>query len=231
MKASTGDPAPQNTAANAVAARLPSPLSNWAQPCNNWKKGECTRGVSCHYHHVGCGHSRGPEALLHLRLLTQHVSGDCPCPGGGKDPKKDEHWQEYRERRKQAEEAGKIGKGPKGKGKGKGKSKGKDSKTKPEAAKGGSPPQQAKACVDLARAAAVDTDVSARFPRDGVALGSWANVWLEHVKDQPSFYFQDKLQRTAGVRRLLVPQGDLEERSPHGLRSVVRHLGQHRPLP
>ena len=71
---------------------------------------------------------------------SQHVSGDCPCSGGGKDPKKDEHWQEYRERRKQAEEAGKVGKGSKGKGKGKGNSKGKDSKTKPDTAKGGDQP-------------------------------------------------------------------------------------------
>ena len=126
------------------------------------------------------------------------VETDCPCPGGGKDPKKDEHWQEYRERRKQAEEAGKVGQSSKGKGKGKGKSKGKDSKTKPEAAKGGNQPQQAKACVDLARAAAVDSDVSAKFPRDGVALDSWANVWLKHVKDQPSSYFQDKLQLAYG---------------------------------
>ena len=126
------------------------------------------------------------------------MSGDCPCPGGGKDPKKDEHWQEYRERRKKAEEAGKVEKGSKRKGKGKGKSKGKDSKTKPDTAKGGDQPQQAKACLDLARAAAVDADVSARFPRDGVALDSWANVWLKHVKDQPSSYFQDKLQLAYG---------------------------------
>ena len=29
-------------------------------------------------------------------------------------------------------------------------------------------------------------------------MDSWAKVWLKHVKDQPSSYFQDKLQLAYG---------------------------------
>eukprot|EP00959_Pyramimonas_sp_CCMP1952_P368174 7712339-Pyramimonas_sp.AAC.1 len=44
--AASADPPP-------TVARLSSPLSPWAQPCVNWQKGECKRGVSCHFHHAG----------------------------------------------------------------------------------------------------------------------------------------------------------------------------------
>ena len=203
VKAPAPAPTPENTPTGAVAARLSSPLSNWAPPCHNWTRGECTRGVSCHFHHVGIPVD---QKRCFICGSSQHVSGDCSCPGGGKDPKKDENWQDYRERRKQAEEAGKVGKGStgkgpkgKGKGKGKGKTKSKDGGyTKPDAGKGKNLPEQAKACLDLARAAAVDAEASARFPKDGVALDSWANVWLKHVRDQPSSYFQDTLQLAYG---------------------------------
>ena len=54
------------------------------------------------------------------------------------------------------------------------------------------------ACVDLAMAAAADTDAPVSFPKDGVALDSWANAWLNRVKYQPLSYFQDKLQLACG---------------------------------
>ena len=53
------------------------------------------------------------------------------------------------------------------------------------------------ACLDLARAAAAG-DGSAVFPRNCVALDSWANVWLKHDKSMPEAYFQGVLQLAYG---------------------------------
>ena len=54
-----------------------------------------------------------------------------------------------------------------------------------------------KACVDLTRAAAA-SDGKGAFPRNCVALDSWANVWLKHVKGHPESYFQDVLRLAHG---------------------------------
>ena len=149
-----------------TAARLSSPLSPWAQHCTFWQKGECKRGVSCHFHHAGFPVE---EKRCFICKSTEHSSKDCTCPGGGADPEKDKHWSEYRVRRKQAEEAGKIGKGSKGKGGGKkgGNGKTKGNQGKEHTGKG----PTASACVDLARAAAA-SGVHRVFPRDCVALDS-----------------------------------------------------------
>ena len=93
-----------------MAARLSSPLSPWAQPCTSWQKGVCNRGVSCHFHHPGFPVE---EKKCFICKSSAHSSKECTCPGGGADPEKDKHWGEYRTRRTQAEEAGKIGKGKK----------------------------------------------------------------------------------------------------------------------
>ena len=96
--------------------------------------------------------------MLHLQVSgAQHK--DWTCPEGGADPQKDKHWEEYRARRKQAEEAGKIGKGksgPASKGTGKaisslkGKSKGKNKGQKGENdTNKNTTDANAKACVDL----------------------------------------------------------------------------------
>ena len=102
-------------AASPIVARLSSPLSPWAPPCTFWQKGECKRGVKCHFHHAGFPVE---ERRCFTCKSTEHSSKDCPCPGGGADAEKDKHWEEYRARRKAAEEAGKIGKGSKGGSKG-----------------------------------------------------------------------------------------------------------------
>ena len=98
------------------AARLSSPLSSWAQPCTNLQKGECKRRVSCHFHHAGFPIE---ERRCFICKFSEHSSGECKCPGGGADPQKDKHWEEYRARRKKTEEDGQIDKGKKGKGKSK----------------------------------------------------------------------------------------------------------------
>ena len=185
----------------AAAARLSSPLSPWAAPCNNWAKGECTCGVSCHFHHAGFPVD---QKRCFLCGSSEHASKVCPRPGDGADPETDLHWQAYRERRKQAEEAGKTGKDSKGGGQGK-----KDKKGKGDSGKVGGPGKgpdnrgnrqqpKAGACVDLARAAVAEADAPVKFPRDGVALGSWANVWLKHQRNPPSSYYQDTLHLAYG---------------------------------
>ena len=178
-----------------VAARLSSSLSSWAQPCNAWQKGECKRGVSCHFQHAGFPTE---EKNCFICKSSEHGSKECKCPGGGADPEKDKHWEEYRARRTQAEGAGKVGKGAKGgaKGKsgggggGKGKGKGKPSGSK------GQGKASAGACIDLRAAAAAGDE--RQFPRDCVALDSWANVWLKHQKDKPEAYYQDVLHLAHG---------------------------------
>ena len=77
-----------------------------------------------------------------------------------------------------------LARNPKGGGKeGKGK---KDKQGKGDSGKVGGPGKgpdnggarqqpKAGACVDLARAAGAEADAPVKFPRDGAALGSWAN--------------------------------------------------------
>ena len=183
-----------------VAARLSSSTGMWASPCKFWKAGECTRGISCTFAHEGVPLE---DKRCFICKSKDHTSPECTCPGGGKDPEKDKHWNEYRARREQAGESGKAGKG-KGKGKkgdaqrhekGGGKGKGK----KGDAQKGD--PWRAwtgtRACLDLARAAAA-SDESSSLPRNCVALDSWANVWLKHRRNMPEAWFQDTLQLDHG---------------------------------
>merc|ERR1712020_516017 len=49
----------------------------------------------------------------------------------------------------------------------------------------------------MAKAAAA-AHGSATFPRNSVAMDSWANVWLRHKKSMPEAYFQDTLQLAHG---------------------------------
>lgn len=171
------------------AARLSSPLSSWVQHCTNLQKGECKRGVSCNFHHAGFPTE---EKRCLICKSPEHSSKECRYPGGGADPQKEKHWEEYRARRKQAEEAGKTDKGKKGRGKGKGKStdQGRDKGEKVKNDK--ATEANAKACVDLERAAAAGNS-QGLFTRNCVALDSWANVWLKHKKDKPVSYYQDVL--------------------------------------
>ena len=189
LPASEPPPPPQ-------AARLSSPLSSWAQPCTNLQKGECKRGVSCHFHHAGFPIE---EKRCFICKSPEHSSKECGCPGGGADPQKDKNLEEYRARRKQAEEIGKTDKGKKGKGKGKGKDKSKDNgKDKGQKGKNDKAAEaNAKACVDPERAAAAGNS-QGLFRRNCVALDSWANVWLKHQKDKPVSYYQDVLHLAHG---------------------------------
>ena len=54
----------------------------------------------------------------------------------------------------------------------------------------------ARACMDIAAAASVNE--SAKFPREGVALDSWANVWLKHQRSMPESYYADVLHLAFG---------------------------------
>ena len=88
--------------------------------------------------------------------------------------------------------------GTEGGGKGKKGGKGKTVNAKGKGTTGKSTAETtAKACVDFVRAAAA-TDSAQPFPKDSVALDSWANVWLKHVKNQPESYFQDVLHLAHG---------------------------------
>ena len=135
--------------------RLSTPTSTWAALCRDWKQGYCSRGISCLFQHDGIPVDAGRCFMCGGK---GHSTKECTVPGGAKDPKHDENWAAYRERRDKAKEAGKgQGKDPKGKGKGKGK--GKDATAKSAAATG----------------AHSDT-----FPPGAVGLDSWANVYLRH---------------------------------------------------
>ena len=129
----------------------------------------------------------------------EHSSKERTCPGGGADPQKDKHWEEYRARKLKAgdypsdkQPPAAAGNGQKGKGKGKSKSK---RKGKDKGQKGKDP--TSKACVDPERAAAAGGS-NGSFPRNCVALGSWANVWLKHQKDMPANHYQDVLHLAHG---------------------------------
>ena len=90
----------------------------------------------------------------------EHGSKVCKCFGGGADPQKDKHWDEYRARKLNAGDCpfdkhpiGDTGKGQKGKGNGKSKGK---SKRKRKGKDNGQKEKEAnaKACLDPERAAA-----------------------------------------------------------------------------
>ena len=134
----------------------------WASPCREWEQGECKRGISCKFKHEGIKFNEG---RCFICGLADHTSKECEAPGGQKDPKKDEHWAEYKKRK---DENSTTDKG-KGKSKGKGDSKGKKGDSKGSKGK----------TVRSARASAV---VSSTFPAGGVGLDSWANVFLKHVE-------------------------------------------------
>ena len=150
--------------------------------CKNWQNGECKRGVSCHFQHDGFPVE---QKRCFICKSSEHGSKECKCPGGGADPQKDKQWEEYRARKLKAGDNpfdkhphGDTGKGQKGKGNGKsnGKSKGnRNGKDKGQKEK----EANAKACVDPERAAAAGGSHGS-FPRNCVALDSWANVWLKH---------------------------------------------------
>ena len=139
-------PAAEHPPLDPYAARFSNPLTTWAILCKDWQNGECRRGVSCRFQHDGfpieqkrCFTCKSPE----------HSSKECTCLGGGADPQKDKHWEEYRARKLKAAEnlSGKqppaaAGIGQKGKGNGKSKSK---RKGKDKGQKGKDP--TTKACV------------------------------------------------------------------------------------
>jgi len=128
-----------------------STTSVWASACRDWTTGVCTKGINCLFAHAGVPTNAG-------RCLTcgrmNHLSKECTAPGGGADPKKQEVWTAYTQRKdkyypaykeaKAKEKAGGKGKSTgKGKGDGKGKSAGKGK------GKGKGKPNQAKAAFDL----------------------------------------------------------------------------------
>ena len=141
------------------------------------------------------------EARCFICGASRHQSKDCKAPGGGKDPQKDKHWAAYKKLRQEKQNStAKFANNGKGKNKGKGKGKEKSSKGKGKWNKGKSkgkgktkdgaktaqstPAEEeasssgngadAKAVLEM-RASAVSQP--ARFPRNAVALDSWANVW------------------------------------------------------
>ena len=184
-----------------MAARLSSPTSTWAPACTFWAKGERRNGISCRFMHCGIPTEQN---RCFICASAEHRSNACTRPGGGADPKKDEHWAEYRKRRAENGKGdGAAGKG-KGKGGGKGKGKGKDGGKGYKGGKGGGAPPAmaaedvpaARACMDIAAAASVNE--SAKFPREGVALDSWANVWLKHQRSMPESYYADVLHLAFG---------------------------------
>ena len=138
--------------------------SSWANPCHDWDKGHCPRGISCMFKHA----SIPTDAKRCFNCGEDgHGTNLCTAPGGGKDPKKIEVWDAYKERRAKALETKGSEKGKKGGGKGdKGKGK-----------KGGK--------GETAKSARVSAVISSeKFPEGGVGLDSWANVHLIHVASE-----------------------------------------------
>ena len=69
-----------------TAARLSSTMSSWAKPCDYWKAGECTRGISCHFMHEGFPIE---EKRCFVCKSQAHTSRECTCPGGRLDPQRE----------------------------------------------------------------------------------------------------------------------------------------------
>ena len=104
----------------AAAVRVSATTAMWANPCRDWSKGLCARGISCNFAHPGFPITENRCIICGDK---NHMSKECKAPGGGADPKKEESWAEYRTRREAAVTAGKMPP-PKGKGQGGGKGKG-----------------------------------------------------------------------------------------------------------
>ena len=90
--------------------RLSTTTSGWAKPCSWWNKGSCTRGISCLFKHDGIPTTDG---RCYICGVKGHGTNQCTAPGGGADPKRDEHWTANRQRRDKAHSE--DGKGSKGK--------------------------------------------------------------------------------------------------------------------
>ena len=86
---------PENTG----AVRLSTPTSTWARPCNFWQKGNCKRGINCHFKHEGIPVSDG---RCYICGEKNHSLAQCSAPGGGADPDREKNWAAYRERRDKA---------------------------------------------------------------------------------------------------------------------------------
>ena len=120
-------PAAEHVPPDPYAARFSNPLTTWAILLKDLQNGECRRGVNCRFQHDGfpmeqnrCFTCKSPD----------HSSKECKCPGGGADPQRVKHWEEYRARKLKAEDnpsdtQSLAATGNSQKGKGKGKSKGK----------------------------------------------------------------------------------------------------------
>ena len=178
------------------AGRVSSTTSTWARPCTAWKLGNCVKGISCLFKHEG---TPVAENRCFVCRSWTHTSWECTSPGGRSDPEKERSWTEYRERRRAAVTAGKLEKGTRCDLR-KGDKRGPALQGQPR--RGITTPAQAatlvNAFVDVAR---VETaDHSAVFvPRNGVAMDSWANVWLRYKKSMPQAYFQDTVQLAYGT--------------------------------
>ena len=128
LHAPQGGLAPTANAVGENRVRTSMTTSPWSKPCNAWTAGGCQRGISCHFKHEGFP-IHLPDGSRSNRCFTcgrsDHQSDGCTAPGGALDPTKDKHWEEYKQRRTQAEQKGK-GKGKpneEGGKKGKGKRK------------------------------------------------------------------------------------------------------------
>ena len=166
----------------------------WANPCNNWtNNGTCHRGIACLFRHEGF-------PTTEKRCITcgkkDHLNKDCTAPGGVKDPKREESWKEYRERKEKHAPAKGAGKGKPNPNKDKGEP---SPKPKPKA-KGKS---TARAVRDLEggdgelRVSASRTN--SFFPTDSIGLDSWANVHMIHKKPHKGTKFNDKLTLAHGT--------------------------------
>ena len=73
-------------------------MSPWASTaCKHWTKGYCRSGILCPHRHDGFEIHDG-DGLVNRCFVcgkTGHHSNECPAPGGGKDPEKAKHWNDY----------------------------------------------------------------------------------------------------------------------------------------
>ena len=79
-----------------------------------WAKGSCSKGISCHFAHEGFATKTPKGELVHRCTIcgkTDHMIKDCTAPGGDRDPKKEEHWNEYKECKAAANELAAINNG------------------------------------------------------------------------------------------------------------------------
>ena len=189
--------APKAAAVDVNGRRISSTTSSWAKPCTSWSaNGSCARGISCWFRHDGIPLYDGD--VLVNRCITcgkpGHVTKDCRAPGGGADPKREEVWKAYRERREAAakanEEKGAGGKetqpkgkgyGGRGQGKAKGKAQGKVNIADAATVELSEAPAASPSTARMASATAAAVNNSRSFPAGAAGLDSWANVYLTHV--------------------------------------------------